>query len=691
MAACGSFHTITLSNDGTLHSFGYNEQGQLGLGHNNNISLPTPIPNLPKIMQISCGYNFTVCVDCEGFLWSFGKNNYGQLGTGNTTYFNVPQKIEDISPILSISCGFEHTLVITTDSNLWSFGNNNYGQLCLGNKESQSKPQKTSFSNISKISTGNHHSLFQTNKGEIFSCGCNCGGECGLGHFNHPQITPSLIPDAPPNIVHFVCGNHQSLFLDSEGNVYSVGHNNYGQLGLGHNTNQNLLNKIPNIPPIQTISCVYASSYLIDFRRNLWSFGFNNHGQLGHGGKTNINTPKVISTIKDIQKISYGSYGHHFIAKNSQNKIFVAGNNSYGQLGTGDTQSVSIPKEIDSKYFPIWGSNQHNTKVWNRMRSESTMNWKEEEMKKIEMIQSKIKQVKLNLQLNNNNKIKQEFPQNSFESWQEVDAFLNEKLKQTNSKLNEKQDIGLQNQKNVQIYEIELAKIKNQIQELQERKKEIEENLLPTAKESRFLFEETFKEIEDNQKILKEMCSDVSTFCKNESEMNQELGKLFKEKKLEEFDCSEISKVLWKMDLTQYQSLFELNQINGSVAFALNEASIWEQLGLEKRDCYSALYYFKMMQAQGYSRTFSPDYEHDCCVCSHNTPEKTIHLLKEYGIPIEDDFILKNNYTAPMLISKVFLKDLLGKDFISQKGIQIMLQLEKWKKIHKIHLQDLKQ
>ena len=32
MAACGALHTITLSNDGTLHSFGSNESGQLGLG-----------------------------------------------------------------------------------------------------------------------------------------------------------------------------------------------------------------------------------------------------------------------------------------------------------------------------------------------------------------------------------------------------------------------------------------------------------------------------------------------------------------------------------------------------------------------------------------------------------------------------------------------------------------------------------
>ena len=93
MAACGEYHTTTLSNDGTLHSFGFNDNGQLGLGHNDEVSLPTPIPNLPKINQISCGAYFTVCVDHEGFIWSFGENNYGQLGTGNTTKFNVPQKI----------------------------------------------------------------------------------------------------------------------------------------------------------------------------------------------------------------------------------------------------------------------------------------------------------------------------------------------------------------------------------------------------------------------------------------------------------------------------------------------------------------------------------------------------------------------------------------------------------------------
>ena len=114
------------------------------------------------------------------------------------------------------------------------------------------------------------------------------------------------------------------------------------------------MSKIPNIPPIKIISCVSASCYLIDLEGNLWSFGDNNRGQLSHGDKTNKNAPKIVNTLKDIQQISYGSCGEHFFAKNSQNQIFVTGRNDCGQLGTGDTQSVSIPKEINSQYSAIW-------------------------------------------------------------------------------------------------------------------------------------------------------------------------------------------------------------------------------------------------------------------------------------------------------------------------------------------------
>ena len=621
-------------------------------------------------------------------MWSLGENDNGQLGTGNTTSYNIPQKIEDIPAVRSVSCGNYHALIITNDSNLWSCGRNIEGELCLGKTGGQSKYQKTSYQQISKISAGAYHSLFQNNKGEIFACGHNQYGQCGLGHFNHPQINVTLIPNLPLNIVQFCSGYIHSLYLDSKGNVFSVGYNDYGQLGLGHKNSQTVLNKIPNIPPIQKISCICHSSYLIDVDGNLWSFGYNGYGELGHGDKANRNIPTKINGLNNITQTVQGHSSHHFLVKDSQNKIFVMGYNNAGQLGTGNNQSLSSAQEIDPQYFPMWG--ERITNGWKYMCSEETMNWNEEEMKKLEILQPKIIQVKLDLESNNNNKIKQEFPPKLFETWNDAQRFLNEKYQQINEKLNRKQEIENQITEDVNQIENELREIEHHIQQLQNRKKDLEENHLPNAKKIQSGFEEIFTKIEETKNVLEEMCYDVSKFCENENEMNQELSGLFKQKKFEEFDCSDVSKLLWKMDMVRYQSLFELNQINGSSISAFYGDNVWEQLGIEQRDgCYIS-FYFKMMKSPGYFKTFADDYDFDdCCVCSHNTPEKTIHLLKEYEIPIEDDFILENNYCSIFLTSKFAIKNILGDDLLSQKGIETMRKLKEWKKIHKRHLKKL--
>ena len=84
-------------------------------------------------------------------------------------------------------------------------------------------------------------------------------------------------------------------------------------------------------------------------------FGFNVTGQLGHGDTKHRQVPEKIESLKDIQQISYSSRGGAFFAKDSQNTIFVTGYNLHGQLGVGDKNSLSIPKEMDPGYFIIWG------------------------------------------------------------------------------------------------------------------------------------------------------------------------------------------------------------------------------------------------------------------------------------------------------------------------------------------------
>ena len=269
-----------MSDDGTVYSFGSNYFGELGdknTSFETQVSPPRVIQNLPTIVQVFCGFKFTICLDEHGFMWAFGLNDYGQLGIlqkDTETSISTPHRITGIPPVKNISCGLEHTLVITNDDNLWSFGNNSFGQLCTGNKISHTKPKQTSFSNVSNISASGVFSLFQSNN-QVYGCGYNYFGQLGLDH-NKNQKMPCVIPDQPPNIVQISCGYHHSFLLDDQGNVFSTGKNNSGQLGIDTKDKLKLkLSQISNIPPIDTILCVADSSYLIDFEGNVWSFGDN--------------------------------------------------------------------------------------------------------------------------------------------------------------------------------------------------------------------------------------------------------------------------------------------------------------------------------------------------------------------------------------------------------------------------------
>lgn len=367
-AFTGGGHTICLSDDGIVYSFGENRHGQLGTGHKNGLLIPTPIPNLRKIEQISCGAYFTYCLDYEGFVWAFGSNCYRQLGVKNKNDIINPTKIKNIPQIQTIYCGGYHALLITTDSNLVSIGRNEYGELCHGHKKIQFKPKQTNHTNIAKISAGNNFSLFQNIDGEIFGCGDNRYGQLGSGDTISMQVEVCPIVNQPPHIIHFCCGYFHSLFLDMDGNVFSVGDNENGSLGLNSTSikHQTVLTKIPNIPSILAISCSVNSSYLLDNEQNIWSFGNNDSGQLGLGNtRSNFMKrfksdckirPKKIKNLPLIQQMSSGCCGSHFLVKDVDNKIFAVGSNSYGQLGTGDMALHRVFQEINPEHSNIWGA-----------------------------------------------------------------------------------------------------------------------------------------------------------------------------------------------------------------------------------------------------------------------------------------------------------------------------------------------
>ena len=98
--------------NGEVYGWGYNGNGQLGLGNNINQLNPQRVTGLQGVVVTSvvCGYAHTLAVTDEGSLYAWGANSYGQLGTGQATdilsfeihlmYFSIFPTYQDRPPVL---------------------------------------------------------------------------------------------------------------------------------------------------------------------------------------------------------------------------------------------------------------------------------------------------------------------------------------------------------------------------------------------------------------------------------------------------------------------------------------------------------------------------------------------------------------------------------------------------------------
>ncbi|MBP1618220.1 MAG: C-terminal target protein [Bacteroidetes bacterium] len=130
--SAGASHALGLKSDGTLWAWGYNNYGQIGdgtTGTANNKKVPTQIGTDTNWAQIFTGSQFSLAIKTDGTLWTWGYNGNGQLGDGTTVNKTIPTQIGTDTDWATVSAGLNHTLAIKTDGALWAWGSNASGQL----------------------------------------------------------------------------------------------------------------------------------------------------------------------------------------------------------------------------------------------------------------------------------------------------------------------------------------------------------------------------------------------------------------------------------------------------------------------------------------------------------------------------------------------------------------------------------
>ncbi|XP_054416354.1 RCC1-like G exchanging factor-like protein isoform X1 [Pongo abelii] len=208
-----------------------------------------------KISSAACGYGFTLLSSKTADVtkvWGMGLNKDSQLGfhrsrkdkTRGYEYVLEPSPVSlpldrpQETRVLQVSCGRAHSLVLTDREGVFSMGNNSYGQ--CGRKVVENEIYSESHrihrmqdfdGHVVQVACGQDHSLFLTDKGEVYSCGWGADGQTGLGHYNITSSPTKLGGDlAGVNIIQVATYGDCCLAVSADGGLFGWGNSEYLQL-----------------------------------------------------------------------------------------------------------------------------------------------------------------------------------------------------------------------------------------------------------------------------------------------------------------------------------------------------------------------------------------------------------------------------------------------------------------------------
>jgi alpha-tubulin suppressor-like RCC1 family protein len=316
-------------------------------------------------------------INTNGMLFSWGNNLRGQLGIGSTVDAGEAQSVAFPAGVTgwnAASGGSTFALAIASNGRVYSWGQNSSGQLGLGNTNNQLSPVLIPFSaNIAawRVAAGSTHSLLLDSFGRLYSWGSNGNGELGNGTTNNQSIPqPVVLPAGVTAWSAVSAGIRFSVALGDDGNIYTWGRNNIGQLGNNATTNSALPVRV-SLPVVNGWKAVAAGSdhgLALSVDGQLYSWGFNSNCQLGYS-TTNSTQPFAALVPKPTGVSAWTALaagGSFSLASAQDGKLYAWGYDSFGRLGTGLSSQIIITNPTPvlfpagvTRWMEFTAGNQH--------------------------------------------------------------------------------------------------------------------------------------------------------------------------------------------------------------------------------------------------------------------------------------------------------------------------------------------
>ena len=239
---CGRYHTAALSADGDVYAWGLESSGQLGVPNRPKAPTPTKVEALCGIgvRALSCGLYHTLALTEEGDVYSFGfggsfLNGVGGLGSGDRAQIDTPTMIADFKAT-AVSAGGYHSVALDADGAAYSWGRGEWGR--LGHNDSTDCYEPTVIDSpeieggVTTILAGDVHTGALTRDGRVCTWGRNENWQLGYEVTGLLNAGQSLDAQQEPQVVELpddglvasklACGELGTAALMSDGKTVYV-------------------------------------------------------------------------------------------------------------------------------------------------------------------------------------------------------------------------------------------------------------------------------------------------------------------------------------------------------------------------------------------------------------------------------------------------------------------------------------
>ncbi len=288
----GDYHTCALDTGGDAWCWG--DSGQLGDGgisQQDVVPVPVAVAGDRSYSAISAGGHHTCALDAGGKAWCWGWDISGELGDGDISQRKdkfVPVAVAGDRSYSAITAGYRHTCALDEGGKAWCWGSDFNGQLGDGDT-SQRKDKFVPVAvaggrTYSAISAGWAHTCALDSGGKAWCWGGGVSGAIGNGENQWDYLWPVSVAGGRTYSAISAGASH-TCAVDSGGNAWCWGSDNYGKLGDGGSDPQDKLVPVAVAGgrTYSTITAAYWHTCAVDSGGNAWCWGSDNSGQLGDG------------------------------------------------------------------------------------------------------------------------------------------------------------------------------------------------------------------------------------------------------------------------------------------------------------------------------------------------------------------------------------------------------------------------